>query len=98
MTQQKSGYPLDYSQGAKSTKDRMGKLTEDVGDQFNRASQSAQDMAAQVAERAQEYGEMAQDAAKKFKPYVEQSLKEKPVATLAAAAAIAFVLGALWKR
>ena len=98
MTQQKSGYPLDYSQGASSSKDRMGKLTEEAGEQFNKVSQSAQDMAAQVAERAQEYGEMAQDAAKKVKPYVEQSLKEKPMPTLAAAAAIAFVLGALWKR
>jgi ElaB/YqjD/DUF883 family membrane-anchored ribosome-binding protein len=39
-----------------------------------------------------------QELAKKFKHYVEKSMKEQPMATLAAAAAIAFALGALVKK
>jgi ElaB/YqjD/DUF883 family membrane-anchored ribosome-binding protein len=45
-----------------------------------------------------QYGEKAQQAAQEFKPFVEKSLKEQPMGTLAAAAAIGFVLGALWKK
>ena len=55
-------------------------------------------MADKVAAQALEYGEKAQDAAKQFKPFVEKSLKEQPITTLAAAAVIGFVLGALWKK
>jgi ElaB/YqjD/DUF883 family membrane-anchored ribosome-binding protein len=51
-----------------------------------------------VAEQARQYGEKAQDAARQFKPFVERSLKDQPMATLAGAAIVGFVLGALWKR
>jgi ElaB/YqjD/DUF883 family membrane-anchored ribosome-binding protein len=72
MTQQKAGYPLDYSEGSAD--------------------------AGKVAEQAREYGEKAQEAVKNFKPYVDKSMKEQPMATLGVAAAIGFVLGALWKK
>jgi ElaB/YqjD/DUF883 family membrane-anchored ribosome-binding protein len=55
-------------------------------------------MAGKFAERALEYGEKAQDAVSNFKPYVEKSMKEQPMATLGVAAVIGFVLGALWKK
>jgi ElaB/YqjD/DUF883 family membrane-anchored ribosome-binding protein len=55
-------------------------------------------MAGRVNEQAREYGEKAQEAARNFKPYVENSMKEKPMATLAVAAVIGFALGALWKK
>ena len=42
--------------------------------------------------------EQAQEAVKNFKPYVEKSMREQPVATLAVAAIIAFVLGAMWRK
>ena len=51
-----------------------------------------------MAEQAREYGEKAQAAVKEFKPFVEKSLKEQPMTTLAGAAVIGFVLGALWKK
>ena len=51
-----------------------------------------------VTEQAREYGEKAQAAAKEFKPFVEKSMKEQPMTTLAGAAVIGFVLGALWKK
>jgi len=43
-------------------------------------------------------GEKAQDAARSFRPFARQSMKDQPMATLAAAALIGFVLGALWKK
>jgi ElaB/YqjD/DUF883 family membrane-anchored ribosome-binding protein len=45
-----------------------------------------------------EYGEKAQKAVEDFKPFVEKSLKDQPMATLAVAAVIGFALGALWKK
>ena len=92
MTQQKADYPLDYSKGAEdTTKDRLRDLADTTTDQVKHVAENAQEFAGKVAEQAQ-------DAVKNFKPFVEKSLKEQPMATLAAAAAIAFVLGALWKR
>jgi hypothetical protein len=41
---------------------------------------------------------LAQELIKKFKPYVEKSMKEQPMATLAVAAVAAFVLGAMWRK
>jgi ElaB/YqjD/DUF883 family membrane-anchored ribosome-binding protein len=68
-----------------------GNRTKDAGDRI-------EDIASGMAEQARQYGEKAQDAARQFKPFVEKSLKDQPMATLAGAAAIGFILGALWKR
>ena len=59
---------------------------------------NADEIAAKAAEHARVYGEKAQELAKNFKPYVEKSMKEQPMGTLAAAAVIGFALGALWKK
>ena len=72
MSEQKTGYPLDYSKGSAN--------------------------AGRVAERAVEYGKKALHAVENFKPYVERSMKDQPMATLGIAAVIGFVLGALWKK
>jgi ElaB/YqjD/DUF883 family membrane-anchored ribosome-binding protein len=93
MTQQRATHPLDNSksgQGPEAGSSTTERLTE--------AAANVQEIADKVAERAREYGEKAQEAAKDFKPFVERSMKEQPVGTLAAAAVIGFVLGALWKR
>ena len=99
MTQQRAGYPLDYSKGegkqsSKQAQDAAGAVTEKLGD----AAAQAQELAGHVVEQARVYGEQAQEAVKSFKPYVEKSMKEKPMATLAVAALIGAVLGALWKK
>jgi ElaB/YqjD/DUF883 family membrane-anchored ribosome-binding protein len=87
MTQQHSDYPLDYSKGP-AEKDQRPESTMD----------RVKDAAAEVADQAREYGEKAQEAARNFKPYVEKSMKERPMETLAVASVIGFVLGALWKK
>ena len=67
-------------------------------EQLNRVADNADEISAKAAEQARVYGEKAQELGKKFKPYVEKSIKEQPMATLAVAAAIAFALGALVKK
>ena len=71
--------------------DKAGEKIKDVG-------ADAQELAGNIAEQARQYGEKVQQAAQEFKPFVEKSMKEQPMGTLAAAAAIGFVLGALWKK
>ena len=99
MTQQKAGYPLDYSKGStEAGKDRLREMADVATDKFKHVTESAEEMAGKVAEQAREYSEKAQEAVKQFKPYVEKSMRDQPMATLGVAAVIGFVLGALWKR
>jgi ElaB/YqjD/DUF883 family membrane-anchored ribosome-binding protein len=99
MTQQKAGYPLDYSNGnANAGKDRLREIGDVVTDKVKNAAENAEEFAGKVAEQAVEYGKKAQQAVENFKPYVERSMKEQPMATLGIAAVIGFALGALWKK
>lgn len=103
MAQQSANYPLDYSNGPQPTphvtpKDRLHEMADSATDQLKSVADSAQEIAGKAAEQAREYGEQAQQAVKDFKPFVEKSLKDQPMTTLAAAAAIGFALGALWKK
>jgi ElaB/YqjD/DUF883 family membrane-anchored ribosome-binding protein len=99
MTQQTAGYPLDYSKGsADAGKDRPGDMADVASDKVKNVAENAEEIAGKVAEQAREYGEKAQEAVKNFKPYVDKSMREQPMATLGVAAVIGFVLGALWKK
>jgi ElaB/YqjD/DUF883 family membrane-anchored ribosome-binding protein len=96
-------YPLDYTQGpdriaAQKAKERLREMAEGATEQLKSVTDNSDEIAANAAEQARVYGEKAQELAKKFKPYVEKSMKEQPMATLAVAAAIAFALGALVKK
>jgi ElaB/YqjD/DUF883 family membrane-anchored ribosome-binding protein len=98
MTQQTGSRPGGAQDLAPTVKDRFGETTDTVTDKVKDVSDTARDMAGKVADQAREYGEQAQDAARKVKPFVEKSLREQPMATLAGAAVLGFVLGALWKK
>jgi ElaB/YqjD/DUF883 family membrane-anchored ribosome-binding protein len=101
MTQQRGDYPLDYSNGpapAGQPSRRQETVADQMADHMKEAGERAQEVAGKLAEQAQELGAKAQDAARNFKPYVEKSMREQPMATLAAASVIGFVLGALWKK
>ena len=99
MTQPKAAYPLDYSKTESlASKDRLDYMGAKATDQLGKVTENAQELAGQLAEQAQKYGEQAQEAVKKFKPYVEKQMKEQPMATLAVAAAIGLLLGAMWKK
>jgi ElaB/YqjD/DUF883 family membrane-anchored ribosome-binding protein len=76
----------------------QGSATEGAMDRVKDAAADAQEYAGKVADQAREYGEKAQEAARNIKPYLEKSMKERPMETLAVASVIGFVLGALWKK
>ena len=65
-------------------------LSSNVSDQIHSAVQS-------LARRGQQLADSVQDAASGIKPALDQSLKEKPLTTLAAAVVVGFAIGALWK-
>jgi ElaB/YqjD/DUF883 family membrane-anchored ribosome-binding protein len=99
MTQQRAEYPLDYTKtDDKQAGDRVQNVADAAADKVADVAANAQELAGRVVEQAREYTEQAQEAAKNFKPFVEKSMKEQPMATLAVAAAVGLVLGALWKR
>jgi len=50
-----------------------------------------------VADQGREVSENVQAVANNMKDALEKSMREKPLTTLAMAAAVAFVLGAIWK-
>ncbi|SFV39013.1 DUF883 family protein [Hyphomicrobium facile] len=57
---------------------------------FNEASDRAQEIAGQARQQVS-------DVAGNVKGAIDKSVKDQPIATLAMAAAVGFVLGALWK-
>jgi ElaB/YqjD/DUF883 family membrane-anchored ribosome-binding protein len=92
---QSNPYDKGTSEGAK---DRLRDMADTATDKLKGAGEGAQEMAGKVAEQAREYGDKAQEAARQIKPFVERSLKEQPMTTLAGVAVLGFVLGALWKK
>jgi ElaB/YqjD/DUF883 family membrane-anchored ribosome-binding protein len=77
--------------------DQFEKIADKATDQFNRFADQAENVASRVAEQGREAGEKVQEVAGNFKGAVDKSVKDQPMATLAMAAAVGFVLGALWK-
>lgn len=68
-----------------------------AGRMAEKASDTMHDVADRVMEQGREAAHQMQNAAGTVQGAVSQSLKEQPMATLAVAAAVGFVLGALWK-
>ena len=54
-------------------------------------------MANRVAEQGREVGARLQEVTGNFKGALDKSIKDQPMATLAGAAIVGFVLGAIWK-
>lgn len=59
--------------------------------------ESAERTARQVADQGREAGERVTEVAGNLKTAVDKSVREQPMATLVVAAALGFVIGALWK-
>ena len=77
--------------------DQFERMADKATDQFNRFADQAEGVASRVAEQGREAGEKVQEVAGNLKGAVDKSVKDQPMATLAVAAAVGFVLGALWK-
>lgn len=77
-----------------STSEAVEDLKDRAHEQVDRLGEQAERLAAGTKTVARELGDMATQ----FRPAVERSLREQPMTTLAGAAAVGFLLGALWKR
>ena len=77
--------------------DQMSDLKDKATDQFGKAVDQAERVASRVSEQGREAGERMQEVAGNFKGALDKSIKDQPMATLACAALVGFVLGALWK-
>jgi ElaB/YqjD/DUF883 family membrane-anchored ribosome-binding protein len=72
-------------------------LSDKAADTFRGVSDQAEQLAGRVAEQGREVSDRMQEVAGNMKGAVDKSVKDQPMATLAVAAVLGFVLGALWK-
>jgi ElaB/YqjD/DUF883 family membrane-anchored ribosome-binding protein len=82
---------------ARSTSDRASDFADNANQQIDRALDRAENVARQVADQGREATERVGEVAGNIKVAVDKSVKDQPMATLAVAAAVGFVMGALWK-
>lgn len=94
----------DARRGADQARDVAGDLAgkaseyaDKAGKHLDSALQSAESTARQMAESGRDSAERVGVVAGNFKTAVNKSVKDQPLTTLAVAAALGFVVGALWK-
>ncbi len=76
---------------------RSDDLKDKATDQFKKVADRVEGVAGAAADQIREVGDRAGEVAGNFKSAIDRSVKDQPMATLAVAAAVGFVLGALWK-
>ncbi len=68
-----------------------------AADQASSVVKQVEDAANTVAQHGREASENVQLVAENFRTAFNKSMRDQPLTTLAMAAAVAFILGALWK-
>jgi ElaB/YqjD/DUF883 family membrane-anchored ribosome-binding protein len=76
---------------------QLDKFAERTTDKLRSVADQAEHFAGRVAEQGRGVGNNVQEVAGNLKGAVYQSVKQQPMATLAMAAVLGFVLGAVWK-
>lgn len=87
----------DFDTAARKVSDTASDLANKAGYQVDKALDSAEAAARSVADQGREATERVGEVAGNIKTAVDKSVKDQPMATLAMAAAMGFVVGALWK-
>ncbi len=82
---------------ANTAADRAADMAETASDKIGAAVNSAEETARDVAAQSREAGEHVKKVAGNIGTAIQKSAKDEPMATLAVAAGIGFVIGALWK-
>ena len=72
-------------------------LKDIAAEQLAKVAKQVEGVAGLVAEQGRDAGERVQAVAGNIKGAVDKSVKDQPMATLAMAVVMGFVLGALWK-
>jgi ElaB/YqjD/DUF883 family membrane-anchored ribosome-binding protein len=89
-----TGSPQDLKEKAT---DQFEKIADKATDKLRDVAHQAEHFAGRVAEQGREVGDRMQEVAGNVKSAVDKSVKDQPMATLAMAAVLGFVLGAIWK-
>ena len=76
---------------------QFDKLADTANAKFHNVADQAEHLASRVAEQGHDVGVKVQEVAGNLKGAVDKSVKDQPMATLAMAAVLGFVLGAIWK-
>lgn len=82
---------------ANTVADKASDLASKAGHKVEKALEGAESAVNSVAESGRDAGQRVQEVAGNLKTAVDRSVKDQPMATLAVAAAMGFVVGALWK-
>ena len=77
--------------------DQIPNLKDKATDQFGKVADQAEGMANRLAEQGRDAGERMQEVAGNMKGALDKSVRDQPMATVAMAAVVGFVLGAIWK-
>jgi ElaB/YqjD/DUF883 family membrane-anchored ribosome-binding protein len=77
--------------------DQISDFKEKATEQLGRVADRAESVANRVAGQGREASERMQEVGSNFKGALDKSVRDQPMATLATAAIVGFVLGALWK-
>ena len=75
--------------------DKASDLKDQATDQIKKAAGQVEGYASEAMDKLRDSG--AGEVAGNIKGAVDKSVKDQPMATLAVAAAVGFVLGAIWK-
>jgi ElaB/YqjD/DUF883 family membrane-anchored ribosome-binding protein len=73
------------------------RVVAEAGERLGKLGEDAESAVQNIADRGREAGEHVQDVAGNFRQAVDKSVREQPITTLAMAAVLGFVLGAVWK-
>ncbi len=82
---------------ASAVSDKASEFAGKAGHTMERAMETAETAVHDIAERGRDAGERVQTVAGNMKAAIDKSVRSEPMATLAVAAVMGFVLGALWK-
>jgi ElaB/YqjD/DUF883 family membrane-anchored ribosome-binding protein len=83
--------------GRSDFSDKVTDIKDKASDQFKKVADNVEGVATGAADQLRDVGDRAGEVAGNFKSAVDKSIKDQPMATLAMAAAVGFVLGAIWK-
>ncbi len=77
--------------------DIAASLKDKTAEQIDKLTGQVEGAAKAVRDQGREMGEQVQVVADNFKTALDKSVRDQPLTTLALTAAMAFVIGALWK-
>lgn len=88
---------MAQSSGRSELSDKASDFKDKATEQFKKVADRVEGLATDTADQMRQVGDRAGEVAGNFKSAVDKSVKDQPMATLLMAAAVGFVLGALWK-